>query len=313
MTAVAVLSPVDTLVTGAVDYAGLFPPAGLDMPTAVRHYAEYRADGQARALGRFILPATRLEEFADVADRALPRRRSDEPWRLSALVGTGGGTGVGGDIAADLERVTDFNEAHADVTPGRAIVDSVEAKASTEAAIASVIAATPRTLELFVEVPLTPDPAPLLAALARRGARAKVRTGGVTPESIPSPAALARFLIRAAAAGVGFKATAGLHHPLRGEHALTYADDSPRAVMHGFLNLFLATAFTSEGMSEADAVAVLEEMDPGAFRFGPHSVGWRDRQVTTPRLQLMREQRALAFGSCSFREPIDELRTLRLL
>lgn len=309
MTAVAVLSSVDTLVTGAVDYAGLFPPAGLDMPTAVRHYAEYRADEQARVLGRFILPAARLDEFADVADRVLPRRRSDEPWRLSALVGTG----VGGDIAADLERVTDFNEAHADITPGRAIVDSVEAKASTVTAIASVVAATPRTLALFVEVPLAPDPAPLVAELARRGARAKVRTGGVTPESIPSPAELARFLARAAAAGVAFKATAGLHHPLRGEHALTYADDSPRAVMHGFLNLFLATAFTSEGMSEADAVAVLEEMDPGAFRFGPHSVRWRDRQVTTPRLQLMREQRALAFGSCSFREPIDELRTLRLL
>ena len=178
--------------------------------------------------------------------------------------------------------------------------------------LAQHVAATPRTLALFVEMPLTPDPAPLVAELARRGARAKVRTGGVTPESIPSPAELARFLARAVAAGVAFKATAGLHHPLRGEHPLTYAADSPRAVMHGFLNVFLATAFTSEA-TEADAVAVLEEMDPVAFRFGPRGVRWRDRHLTTPRLQLMREQRALAFGSCSFREPIDELRTLHLL
>ena len=30
------------LMEGLIDYAGLFPPASLDMPTAVRNYAAYR-------------------------------------------------------------------------------------------------------------------------------------------------------------------------------------------------------------------------------------------------------------------------------
>ena len=39
-----------TLLAGAIDYAGLFPPAALDMPEAARNYATYRA---ARTPGRW--------------------------------------------------------------------------------------------------------------------------------------------------------------------------------------------------------------------------------------------------------------------
>ena len=46
-----------------VDYAGLFPPAGLDMRAAVGNYARYAAGPWAWALGRFIVPVSRLEEL----------------------------------------------------------------------------------------------------------------------------------------------------------------------------------------------------------------------------------------------------------
>jgi hypothetical protein len=305
MTAVAALPSVDMLIAGLVDYAGLFPPAALDLPTAARNYGSYRVDEQWRVLGRFILPAARLEDFDDAAERALPRRRTDEPWRLSALVGA--------DIASDLWHVAAFNAAYVSGRSGRAVVDAVEGKATTVEEIDALASATPPAYELFIEIPLHPDPAPLLAALARRGARAKVRTGGVTPEAIPTTARLARFLSGAVQAGVAFKATAGLHHPVRGMHPLTYAADSPRAIMHGFFNVFLAAAFVGAGSSESDALMVLDEMDPAAFRFAPGGVRWRDRHLATTQLRTTREQIARAFGSCSFREPVDDLRALRLL
>ncbi len=50
---------------GLVDYAGLFPPARLDMSSAVENYALYRSETLAWMLGRFICPAARLAEFAD--------------------------------------------------------------------------------------------------------------------------------------------------------------------------------------------------------------------------------------------------------
>src|ERR1039458_1007223 len=57
-----------------------------------------------------------------------------------------------------------------------------------------------------------------------RGGFVKVRTGGLTPEAIPESEAVADFLCRAAARRLPFKATAGLHHPIRSLHPLTYAD-----------------------------------------------------------------------------------------
>jgi hypothetical protein len=305
VTAVAALPSVDTLVSGLVDYAGLFPPADLDMATTARNYAAYRMDGQSRLLGRLVVPASRLEEFGMAAESLLPRRRTDEPWRLSALAGP--------EVGADVERIIAFNQAYVSGKSGRAVVDSMEARAETVEEVARVAAATPPTLELFVELPLSPDPAPLIAELARRGVRAKVRTGGVTPDAIPSTSDVGHFVVQTTRAGVPFKATAGLHHPVRGMRPLTYAPDSPRAIMHGFLNVFLAAAFAGAGFSEPNTVAVLEETDAQAFRFGPGGVRWRDQALTVGQLRTTRTQIARAFGSCSFREPVDDLRSLHLL
>lgn len=80
---------------------------------------------------------------------------------------------------------------------------------------------------------------------------AKIRTGGLTPDAIPSSEEIAEFLHRAAARRMPFKPTAGLHHPIRSYRALTYASDSPRAVMHGFVNVFVAAAFAWHGMERA--------------------------------------------------------------
>src|SRR5436309_1541360 len=50
------------LMTGLVDYAGLFPPAQLSMADAAANYLQYRASGDAWMLGRFVCPAPRLGE-----------------------------------------------------------------------------------------------------------------------------------------------------------------------------------------------------------------------------------------------------------
>jgi hypothetical protein len=59
-----------TLLAHAIDYAGLFPPAQLDMPGAVAEYESYLASSDAWALGRFVVPAARLRELAAAAGDA---------------------------------------------------------------------------------------------------------------------------------------------------------------------------------------------------------------------------------------------------
>jgi hypothetical protein len=287
-----------TLLAGSIDYAGLFPPAGLAMAPAVRSYAEYRAGPDAWALGRFVLPAARLPEFEREVETVAPRAPA-EPWPLSVLLGP--------DHVAELERLGELNCRHA--APGAAALsgDVVEAKASTVEAIGGLLGATPRWATAYVEVPLDPDPAPLVAAIARAGGRAKARTGGVTPDAFPEPAALLRFLRAVTAAGVPFKVTAGLHHPLRAEYRLTYAPDSPRGTMYGFLNVFLTAAFLRAGLPDAEAVKLLEERAAGAFRFTADAIEWRGHRVDRATIAATRAQGIGGFGSCSFSEPVGEL------
>src|SRR5579875_1465887 len=46
-----------------IDYAGLFPPASLSLDPAIRNYAAYQKDGGDWMLGRFIIPASRINEL----------------------------------------------------------------------------------------------------------------------------------------------------------------------------------------------------------------------------------------------------------
>ncbi len=289
------------LLGGLVDYAGLFPPAGLAMDDALAEYARWRRSPHSWMLGRFVLPAARLRDFAGAADAHLPEPGAGEPWRLSALVGA--------DVHGDSSLVTSFNRSHA----GRAVVDAVELKAASPEDADASLEALPSGLAAFVEVPLGGDLGDLLSTLRRRGARAKVRTGGVVADAIPDPAVLARFIAACAAAAVPWKATAGLHHPIRAEQALTYEPGGPRAVLHGFLNVFAAGAFAGGGAPVADLEAVLREEDAAAFHLDEDGLSWRHLRVSTDELARSRRDFASSFGSCSFAEPVADLRSLGVL
>ena len=60
------------LLAGLVDYAGLFPPAALDMEAAVAEYARRRRAPEAWMLGRFVAPAARLVELGRAAAPRCP-------------------------------------------------------------------------------------------------------------------------------------------------------------------------------------------------------------------------------------------------
>jgi len=297
------------LLSGLIDYAGLFPPAALDMPTAAREYAEYRESEYLWALGRFVVPVARIDEFENATEGVLPDGgwEGNDFWRLSAL--------GGGDLSSDLNRIAEFNRKHStpDSSTGGAIIDTIEFKAGRPDEIENATRLTPGNLTPYFEIPIGDDPAELIGKIAEFEARAKVRTGGVTADAFPSSFNLARFIKICAEEDVSFKATAGLHHPLRSVNKLTYAPDSASAMMHGFLNVFLAAAFAQNGMDVDRLVELLEEKSPEAFQFESGGVTWRDEMVVRGQLRNTRSLLAIAFGSCSFEEPIEDLKKMGLL
>lgn len=293
------MSAVWSLLASGIDYAGLFPPAKLGMPDAVRRHADYLAGPHRALLGAFVLPLDRLAEF-ETAFATLPPARQTG-WQLNVLAGL--------DPAADAASITAFNSRHA-----AARIVAVETKATDPAGVARAVAPFAPSLDVWVELPATATDLPaLIDAVRATGRGAKLRTGGVTPDAFPAPAAVARFLRECHRAGVVMKATAGLHHPLRGDYPLTYEVGSPHGTMFGFLNVLLAATLTQAGGSEAEAIALLDERDARAFTVTAESIAWLGFRFTAPQLAATRQTLCRSFGSCSFTEPLDGLQELHWL
>lgn len=286
----------ETLLDGLIDYAGLFPPAQLDMASAVAEYHRQRRGPDSRALARFIVPVGRLDEFEREVESV--RDEGDDPWPLSVLPG---------------EELEEAQHRLEKLPPELARAEAAELRAASVADVERA-AGLLGGLELYFELAVDDKLDELLGAVARHGAAAKIRTGAVTQDGIPSPAEVARFLLACQRAGVAFKATAGLHHPLRGEYPLTYEDRSPSGTMHGFLNVFLTAAFLDAGKIEGSKIEVLlGERSVGAFAWNDDGVTWMGHHLTAEELARARRRFARSYGSCSFTEPIDELRELELL
>ena len=176
-------SPLRSGLEGLIDYAGLFPPASLELPDVLSRFQAYAAGPERWMLGRLIVPLARLDAVAAFV-RALPAP-PQPAWTISVL--------VPGDVR--LETVGDAVRRFSDgcVTHGAAAV-SVEYAATTAGEVDRFAAEVPAWLERYVEVPLGDAMPGLLDAVMRAGCCAKVRTGGITADRFPSSEALAVFL-----------------------------------------------------------------------------------------------------------------------
>jgi hypothetical protein len=307
------------LLENLIDYAGLFPPAALTMEPTVKNYDAYRRSENAWLLARLVMPAARLSEFEAALARLEPTPgATPAEWRLTSPLSP--------NVAADIAKIVEFNAKHAapsglspSVTPLPSTtmtpaikIESVEMRAANAQEIRAAASQIPKTLQAYFEIPLTNDLENSLAAIAETGARAKVRTGGESPEMFPSSADLAHFFNLCTRTGVAFKASAGLHRPVRGEQRYTYKPDSASGIMHGFLNVFLTAAFVHDGMSEDAAADLLAEQSPAAFLWEEKGAAWRTHCIGNKQLAAARKSFCLTVGSCSFAEPLDNLKALGL-
>jgi hypothetical protein len=292
------------LLTGILDYAGLFPPAKLDMAETVGSFARSRSCSESWMLGRLIVPVARLEEFERAAAELLPPNEEEDMWLVSALTAPAGDEA----LAKDIETILAFNERHLAADQGAAYIDVVEIKAGSAKAIDQAIACIPDDLYPYFEIPLDGDARGLLAALAGHEAGAKIRTGGVTPDAVPSVEEVAGFIAACAAAEVPMKATAGLHHPLR------HRSESLGGPMHGFLNVFGAACVAWCERADVKAIeAILNEQHPDRFRFEDETMTIGEHTLSAEGVEEARERFAHSFGSCSFDEPREDLQSLHLL
>ena len=295
------------LLAKSTDYAGMFPPCSLDLESALRNQAEYVRSPDAWMLGAFVLP---VEQF-DAARELLSQFDPLHPLRVAAL---GPKTG---NADAFLEAVDKADTAIRFLSGNVDLVSISHLEMSLPQAVDLALLGDAKSivgdLPVFWEAP--PDKAQqTIALLAEHNSDAdlatfgyKLRTGGVTPDAFPPSAQIADALVTPATHQLPIKFTAGLHHPIR------QFRDEVRTKMYGFLNVLGAAVLAAEHRWDAQQTStMLEDENPDSFSFHDDFFAWREWKISIERLQYRRKFVA-SFGSCSFDEPRDDLRALRLL
>lgn len=319
---------VRSFMASLVDYAGLFPPAGLDMAPAVKEYGRWLADPAAWMLGRFIVPAGRLPELDGVlAETGITGTRL-----YSVLAGSREGVDESlsvlkkqGALVRDFE-ARQAGSAGIEILelplPAQVCSETPALQAYLAEMLAKVVAAGFDVQTAYLEIPPAADPDLVVAAIVRAALdyreasggqtesqprlAAKLRTGGETSEEFPEPERVAGVLAACARYELALKCTAGLHHPVR------HRAELPPVMMHGFLNVFGAGMLAHDGLAGADLVACVAETDPAAFEFSSQGFAWRNHELSGDRITELRRY-LHGFGSCSFAEPVADLQEMGLI
>ena len=318
------------ILDGLFDYAGLFPPASLEMDAAVSEYLGHRGGSERYMVGPFVVPAARLHDMQRAFEvlgsgtdfTLLPRPVTDPARDTSTLE-------EDFRAARRLEQHTDL-PFRCVAVESRIPVPMVDAAAYASLVRIALENAGLEPARVFLEIPrgddfearLGPYFDALVAASGRPLFAGKLRCGGSTPADYPSSREIALFILAGIRVDCPFKFTAGLHHPFR------HFSDNNDVIMHGFVNVVVATTVGAaikghvrmkNDPSQGDDVPqvtfdapaileqILEEYTPQKFRFVGNNVRWESFILQPDALRRVRSELALGIGSCSIREPLEDL------
>lgn len=308
---------VRALLEHIIDYAGLFPPARLPLPEALQTYAGHVAGPRQWLVGRFVCPAARLDELTQHA-----RAQGIDANLRVAVLGRGGSRPdefLAG-LAEDLAALEQFRRSWgwpdvADVleTPLPGVLSAAETADLLTGSVARVAPAQVRTF--FEVAPGADFGARLEASCQALGARAvdvpcglKIRCGGAPAEAFPADEVLAEFMAACRDARLPWKATAGLHHPLR------HWDESLGVLTHGFLNVFGAGVLSyAHPLKPAQLIEILRDRQGSQFWFQNERFGWKHWGCSLREIKELRRRWLPSFGSCSLDEPHADLVALGMI
>jgi len=303
------------LLSNLIDYAGLFPPAQLPLQAAVQNYAQYRQGPDRWMLGRFIIPAQRLNELSMTAANSL---NTEGPFAFS-IIGASGKDEHDflANLNHDIEAIAQFTEQHED----RAQINVFEVRfpltvLDNPERAKNLLREMQQRLQrigsfrIFIEPPLSEHwlrhVSAVVEAASKYGAGFKLRCGGTTAAAFPTPTQMVHAILSCHCQNIPMKFTAGLHHPI------CRFDASVNAAMYGFLNVF-AAGLLVDRLSDQQLETILTDENPNHFVFDEHVFAWATYAVPTEKIAQLRQDFLLSYGSCSFDEPRGDLRALNLL
>ena len=311
-----------TFLAKIIDYAGIFPPANLDLAKAFHNFLFYREGEYKWMLNKFVVPAKKLADLGKIMNDV----KIESPVGLT-VIGTGGETinQFTKSFGEDIKKINDFIKHYGslanvdvyEVSLPKEVLDQEEADDMLDMMISAsseLDALLGKEVPVFYEAGLDENYEPTILKIVENIASLnnkcgfKLRTGGTDAEAIPSNEIVAFAIMTCCEFNVPMKCTAGLHHPIR------HYSDSVKANMHGFLNVFGAGVLAyASSLDEAELLEVLNDDDPDEFMFDENGFEWNEIEAVNEEIREARSGMIVSFGSCSFDEPVDDLKVMELL
>lgn len=315
-----------------IDYAGMFPPANLDLKNAFSNYLNYINSSDEWMMDKFICSIRFFEDFTN-HDSELSKQLHDfqsDRWVAFSLLLTGGKSAKEflKSLDSDLKLIKEFVSNHNEII----VTDNFEVKLPDDISGKNNLGACKKFLDdvsvvfnenelfgckVFFEPPVNENYEFVFEKLAYTMAESdhdggnsgfKLRTGGITPELFPSSEQIAFALKACNDHKIQLKATAGLHHPIR------HYNDSVSTKMHGFLNVFGTGILAyANKLSLKEISEIVMDENAGSFKFTEDEFLWNDISASSEIISKARNEFVVSFGSCSFDEPREDLKKLNLL
>ncbi|MBK6507553.1 MAG: hypothetical protein IPG02_18390 [Ignavibacteria bacterium] len=320
-----ILTSVKGFLHNTIDYAGLFPPASLNLEDSFDNFVEYSNGSYNWMLSKFICPFRKTKDLS-----LLPGfKSSTQKIRLSLLSASSLKTDeflllFKDDILSYRKLPDEFHD--------KSIFETIELKFPLELvernskdsirifldSLSEIVKEHfDHRIFIFCELPLIGDFDHNLKNTVKEicehneafnDAGFKLRTGGTDPSDIPSPDILVSSIRQCLVHNVTLKFTAGMHHPIR------HLDKGMNAKMHGFVNVFGAGILAfRHTISDRELREMISDEDPANFKFSYDAFEWREWKSDTEEIHGARNGLVLSFGSCSFDEPVEDLKKLHLI
>ncbi len=316
---------------GIIDYAGMFPPAELTLSKAFRNYIGYLESEDKWMMSKFVCSVKSfLEIFGKNSESGkLVHNYHGSRWIDFSLLSSGGNTPK--DFKNSLEKecreIKKIIEEHTE----KISVDAFEVKIQPDLvgsfgnhALKKLLGETDDIINsngltgirVYIEPPVGDKYKTIFSKSAEAAAESchhggrvgfKLRTGGVTADAFPTIEQVAYALNVCFENRIQFKATAGLHHPVR------HYNRSVNTKMHGFLNVFGAGILRhANTLSLNELEDIISDETSTSFIFSDDTFYWNDIPADITKTVKARAEFVKSFGSCSFDEPRDDLKKLGL-
>lgn len=295
-----------------IDYAGLFPPANLDLKTAVHNYAEYIHSEDSWMLGPFVIPLNKMNEiinYASLFNKKKPLilsivgRKSENEQECIRLMQE--------DFRA-IQQMIIGNDSWYQI---KVYEIPLPEQVPSQILLKELAHGAERAgVKVFCEVPLikenhwrehlmrTLDTVAAFNAAHANSLGIKLRTGGIKAEMIPSAEKVTAVLAECRDRKLPLKFTAGLHHPIR-----MYRDEV-KDKMHGFINIFLAGMLAHDQcLDEKEIENIILDEEKKHFKLESDHFSWKNLSLSAMTIEKLRKHSLCSFGCCSFDEPRNEL------